>query len=182
MAANVHQYPISFTIPSDIKDLPTPYDDWCSFKDKKKWCGVKWVLELKESNGILQSTDAPIVSFPERDTITPFIHPLQESQEVFEIEIPPCSRLRGAFVSLFVERQYRCEVKMCMKSTPVIYAASLPDISLSIRPDVPNQIVMWSSLFAAVWRQQRAIGLIRIRIPGFLQNGIHKKRYMDHLT
>lgn len=37
VAANVHQYPISFTIPSDIEDLPTPYDDWCSFKGKKKW-------------------------------------------------------------------------------------------------------------------------------------------------
>lgn len=105
--------------------------------------GVKWVLELKESNGILQSTDVPIVVFPESDTITPLIHPLRESQEAFEIEIPPYSRLRGAFVRLFVERQYRCEVKMCMKSKPIIYAGSLPDISLSIQPDVPNQTVLF---------------------------------------
>lgn len=153
VAANVHRFPINFSLPSDIKELPTSYGYWYLDGGESRWYGVKWFLELRGSNKTIEYVETPVRVFPKS---SPFnFSPLRPPEGNPFVDRSLDSSESNIKRAVSVAQYENCRVRTTMESSSTLHAGEFPHLRVSVQTDLNGAL----SLFKVVVSLQSRIKL-----------------------
>lgn len=143
-AAGVHRHPVNFTLPSDSKDLLPSSTYWSTFKGKKEWYGVKWVLEPTESNASFRCEEQEIIVLPKGTIQSLKPTNLRTAEKSLLVKLPSPGESPNNLQRMFqVMKRDHCTIRIGMESPSLIYAGQLPHLHLTTSCDLDDAAVLF---------------------------------------